>query len=126
MRKLRLWILVLPFLLFYLGVGMNILAVTVNQGEMPVYMPLGFVHACDTDVDFFGLKVHVVQQCKEGQLIDDRHTVAGPNTHLKPLVDWIQLAGSSVVSPGDCFLWLGDFLTLPLCFTWLGLLVTQK
>ena len=54
MKKLRLWILLLPFALYYLGDGMNILAVTANNGGMPVYMPVTWPGACDESIDVFG------------------------------------------------------------------------
>ena len=126
MKKLRLWILLLPFALYYLGAGMNILAVTANNGGMPVYMPVTWPGACDESIDVFGMKLqrHVI--CEEGHVLDHKHIVAGPSTHLVILTDWIQIAGDSVVSPGDCLLWLGDWLTIPMMGAWFGLLLLKE
>ena len=72
MKKLRLWILLLPFALYYLGAGMNILAVTANNGGMPVYMPVTWPGACDESIDVFGMKLqrHVI--CEEGHVLDHK------------------------------------------------------
>jgi hypothetical protein len=103
---MRLWLLLLPFILFFLGVGMNLLELSVNAGMMPVVMPLSW------------LADHPSQP---GDILDDVHMVIAKWNHLKFLCDWIQ-TGEMVCSPGDCFLWLGDWLQIPCIAAWLALL----
>ena len=127
MKKLRLWVLLLPFVLYYLGAGLNLLVITVNDGAMPVVMPFSSQCAdAPRDVDFLGMKIHVpvsLRDCKPGETLDHVHRVAIESDHLKWLEDWIQVPGLGICSPGDCFLWLGDFLTYPLVAAWFALLL---
>lgn len=98
-------VLVSPYILFGLGVFLNILAITVNQGYMPVaqsailggYVPVGTV-------------------------LDEVHRMMQHSDHLKFLCDWIQIPRESVCSPGDLCLWLGEWLMGPSFVAWLVLL----
>jgi Family of unknown function (DUF5317) len=112
MKKLRLWLLILPFALFYLGAALNLLVIAANHGTMPCVIPYGWI---PTHLPWIipGFQMDVV------------HRVINPHDiHLAFLCDWIFVPFmESVVSPGDCLLWLGDWLTVPLVSAWFALLI---
>jgi Family of unknown function (DUF5317) len=97
-KKSWLWFLVLPYSMFYLGAGLNLLVIACNHGTMPVVVPWGF-HA----------------QGLPGAMMDGVHQVYNAtDVHLAFLCDWIFVPFlDAVVSPGDCLLWLGDWLQVP-------------
>lgn len=98
-KKSLWWIPLIPSLLIVLGAFLNILAVTVNKGYMPVVIPAGW------------------GSFAPGAIVDARHVSWSSDVHLAFLCDWIQWFDSSVCSPGDMLLFLGDFLQIPvLCF----------
>lgn len=103
MRKLYLWLPFLPFALFWFGALLNVLAVTVNHGAMPVLMP------------------SVWDVVAPGSILDHRHTAWGPGVHLAILCDWIAWWDGSMASLGDMCLWLGEWLQIPVIAFWLGL-----
>lgn len=107
MRKLSLWILAVPYLLYYLGVGMNVAVICANRGTMPVAAsPWNGVDNPD------------------GQ--DTIHVKMTTESRLKVLADWVQLpAYQATASPGDLFIWLGVWLTVPSLFFWLGLILER-
>lgn len=121
MKKLRLWVLLLPFVLFYLGIGLNLLVITVNDGAMPVVMP--FSSKCSDTVEFMGHELEAPRPCNSGETLDRVHRVAQNSDHLKFLEDWIQVPHVGVCSPGDCLLWLGDWMTYPFIAAWFALLL---
>lgn len=94
------WLVWIPLLLLGLGIGMNLLAVAMNHGTMPVVLPhLGMIGGND--------KMHVA---------------ATANSRFLFLCDWIQLhATKRVVSPGDFLITAGDSLKWPLVWMWVGL-----
>ena len=79
---------------------MNLLAVMMNHGTMPVVLPhLGMIGGND--------KMHVA---------------ATANSRFLILCDWIHLhATKRVVSPGDFLITAGDSLKWPLIWMWVGL-----
>lgn len=106
LKSLKLWMPILPFVLFYLGAFCNILAITVNHGTMPVTVPLG------------------MDPPAPGTLLDGVHAQWSNGVHLAFLCDWIViLHATGVCSPGDLLLWAGDFLQIPMFFAWLSFLV---
>ena len=93
------WLVWIPLLLLGLGIGMNLLAVTVNHGIMPVVLPPSGIIADK----------------------DKMHVAATANSRFLFLCDWIQLhATKHVASPGDFLITAGDFLKWPLVWMWVG------
>lgn len=88
--KIPYWyFLLVPTFLYYLGGALNLIAMGVNHGQMPVLLPV--------DPGF-----------------DDRHILMSSATHLKFFCDWLNL-GEGIASPGDLLVWLGDS-TSTTCF----------
>lgn len=102
MKRLRLWILLLPYLLHYFGAFLNLLVITVNHGQMPVAMPPWIP----------------VEE------LPFKHCVMTHETHLNFIADWIMIWWNSAVwSPGDVFIELGDWIE-PFCLgAWAALLL---
>ena len=93
------WLVWIPLLLLGVGIGMNLLAVTVNHGIMPVVLPPSGIIADK----------------------DKMHVAATANSRFLFLCDWIQLhATKHVASPGDFLITAGDFLKWPLVWMWVG------
>jgi hypothetical protein len=102
-------ILLSPYVLYGLGVFLNVLVITANQGYMPV--------AASAIIDNrFGLGSH------PGEILDNIHRCMQASDHLKILADWIQIPRESVASPGDLCLWLGEWLQVPSFVVWLTML----
>jgi hypothetical protein len=97
-------LLAAPWALFGFGLSLNVLAISVNHGTMPVAIPTGMQDAIDA-ATAAGL-IH-------NGMIDGIHKVMVAGDHLKFLCDWIQLPGIGTASIGDLFLWLGDALKVP-------------
>ncbi len=103
MRK-AFWLLLLPYLLVYLGAALNLLAITANGGLMP-FLP------------------HTDWSVLPGDIPDPRHIVWNAHVHLGAICDWIQWFDGSVWSPGDIFREAGEWLRWPsfctaLAFLW--------
>ncbi len=77
--------IVIPPLVFGIGFAMNLLAMTVNGGQMPVLISGGCVAN-----EFRG---------------DWIHRCMTPATHLKFLCDWIIIKSVGTASPGDLLEW---------------------
>jgi hypothetical protein len=103
------WLLLSPYLLIAVGVFLNTLAITVNQGYMPV---------AKSAIVFNNLGNFPAP----GTVIDDIHRVMQPSDHLKILCDWIQIPRESVMSIGDAFLKLGIWFNGWSFVAWLALL----
>lgn len=99
LKETYVWLVWIPLLLLGLGIGMNFLAVTMNDGIMPVVLPPWGTLAA----------------------IDKMHVAATAHSRFLFLCDWIQLyTTSNVASPGDCLIKAGDFLKWPLVWMWVG------
>jgi hypothetical protein len=109
--KLRLWVLLVPVLLYALGAICNVSAITANHGAMPVVIPI-------TWRDDDGIP-------GPGDTIDERHVAWYPGARLKVLCDWIQLPGE-VASIGDLCLWTADDLARPAVIVWFTLLLSER
>ena len=98
-------VLATPYLIFALGVVLNIIAISANSGYMPVAQSAilgGYVPA--------------------GTVIDEVHRVMQNSDHLKVLCDWIQVPRQCVASPGDLCLWAGEWLMGPSFVAWLTMI----
>ena len=104
------WLVASPYLAFYLGAVLNILAVTVNHGYMPVASSPIILRHLDGIIPYPGI------------VIDEVHRQMQSSDHLKFLCDWIQIPRMSVCSPGDLFLWLGEWLEGWTFIAWLAFL----
>lgn len=99
-KETYVWLVWIPFLLIGLGIGMNLLAVTMNHGIMPVVLPGWGTIAGD----------------------DKMHVAATANSRALFLCDWIHVyAAADVASPGDYLIRAGEFLRWPLVWIWAGL-----
>lgn len=87
------------------GAISNLRVEAVNGGVMPVFMDacLGFEEA----------------------RLDAFHSCGMAATHLAGLADWIRI-GSSIYSPGDLLLALGQAITIITAISFLGLMVQRK
>lgn len=102
--KIPYWpLLVGPLATFYFGIALNAIVMGLNHSSMPVNMPVGM----------------------DLNLEDWIHSAMTAATHLKFLGDWIVIRGSGIASPGDLFIWLGDWAQIPAFFVWLSLMVTE-
>jgi len=98
-KETYVWVVWIPLLLLVLGIGMNLLAVTMNHGIMPVVLP-----SCGIIADK-----------------DKMHVAATATSRFLLLCDWIQLhAPRKVASPGDYLITAGDSLKWPLVWIWVG------
>lgn len=96
------YFLLLPTLLYYLGVFLNVGVMALNHGQMPVLMPPGLGNH---NFDF-----------------DATHVLMTNQTHLKFFCDWIW-TGDGIASPGDALLWFGDKYTNMCLAVWAALMV---
>lgn len=91
------WPLILgPQLIFWSGALLNQIAMAVNGARMPVLWAADNPWVPDTD-----------------------HSVMTHGTHLKLICDWINLH-SSILSPGDVLLSLGELITGPCFWAWIA------
>lgn len=97
------YLLAAPFVIYYAGIGLNFLAVTMNQGVMP-FIPSLMMYQQAIAAGF---------NLYPGMITDPIHKVMSSTDHLKLICDWIQIPGEGVASPGDICIWLGDALKLP-------------
>lgn len=130
-KKFRLWVLALPFLIFGLGVFSNVLVISVNHGMMPVMVPTAYMSkVCNTQSPFdqlFETRPIAQVTCAPGTVMDDAHVVYDPDhTNLVILTDWIIIPHDGAYSPGDIALALGNWLTFPCLFAWLGVALLGK
>ena len=102
------WLVASPYLAFCLGALLNILVVTANHGYMPV-------HQSAIIFNRFGWQAN-------GDVLDEIHRVMQSSDHLKILADWIEIPRIAIVSPGDLFLWLGEWLEGWTFLAWLAFL----
>jgi hypothetical protein len=96
-------LLIAPQLFFWVGAALNQLVLVANNGQMPVLFPGG----CNADI-------------REG-LAGSVHTCLESATHLKFLIDFINLGRMGIWSLGDVLITIGDALSGPLFWCWLTL-----
>lgn len=110
MRKLRLWLLIVPLAFVFVGAASNQLVLIANHDTFPVLVN--------------GHKAGEYGQGSD-QFLDDTHVVMDDNSRLKPLADIIDL-GNEIDSIGDLFIDLGLFLLWPYAtIIWATLLVSD-
>lgn len=128
LRKFPYWyLIVVPVLLFCLGVVSNQSVLIANHGKFPVMLnPAWMATQCaPIDKDDEEYAVIPAASCKKGgEMIDMTHSVMGPNSHLKALGDIIPL-GRNIYSIGDGLLYLGDWLLSFMPFMWVALVLRK-
>ena len=121
LRKFPYWYLIaIPALLFSLGIVSNQAVLVANHGKFPVMLSEGmhykYCHVAPVEL----VEIPDISCAKGGQMLDETHSVMGPNSHLKALSDIIPI-GSSIYSIGDGFITLGLWLLSFTPIAWLFL-----
>ena len=127
LRRFPYWYLILiPVLLFGLGVASNQAVLIANHGKFPVMMnPSWMAAKCSTaGMDPDDVASMPTSWCgKGGDMIDRTHSVMGSNSHLKVLADIFPIG--SIYSIGDGLLALGEWLLTFCPFMWLALTIRK-
>lgn len=97
-------LLVVPQVIFYLGAALNQLAIAINDGRMPV--------------------LDAAECNGTSSVLGEIHSCMTPASHLKIICDWINLH-TTILSPGDVLLNIGDLLIGPLFWAWLTYVLYQ-
>ena len=128
LRKFPYWYLILiPVLLFGLGITSNQAVLIANHGKFPVMMNASWMDKmCSTNSrEPDDIAAAPSAWCGDGgEMIDMTHSVMGPNSHLKALSDIFPI-GSAIYSVGDGLLSLGDWLLSFTPIMWLGLTIRK-
>lgn len=104
----RLWILLLPLAIGYLGAASNQLVLWANHDKFPVRLNAYKEAVFHSDVEQSAIPDEIKAAIIHDGLIDPIHCVMSDSTHLNLLADWIDLH-SEIDSPGDLMLDLGDW-----------------
>jgi hypothetical protein len=125
LRKFPYWYLIaVPALLFGLGVMSNQSVLVANHGKFPVMLSEGMRYKyCHVDPEEL-VDIPDISCAKGGQMIDETHSIMGPNSHLKVLSDIIPL-GSTIYSIGDGLLELSQWLLSFTLIAWLFLTIRK-
>jgi len=108
-RRIPYWyFLIIPSLMWAVGFMLNDVVISANNNQMPVFMPGG----CPLDTF-------------DSDLI---HTCMTHATRLKFLADWLIINGPhiDVASPGDFFMWGGEYLLWPCFAMWVALMIADR
>jgi Family of unknown function (DUF5317) len=126
LRKFPYWYLIaIPALLFCLGVVSNQSVLVANHGKFPVMLSKGMYYKyCTPDDPEEAVNVPAISCIKGGEMIDETHSVMGPNSHLKALSDIVPI-GSTIYSIGDGLLELGLWLLSFTPIAWLFLTIRK-
>lgn len=107
-RRARLWLVALPYLILFVGGTANQIVLHVNGGKFPVQInPTQQVGKVDVN-----------------GMLDAVHCVMTSQTRLNWLGDWIDLV-KEVDSPGDLLIDLGLFLQYPAFLLWAFILSSE-
>lgn len=130
----RLWILLLPIFLGFLGAASNQLVLAANHDKFPVMVnerKLREFEARDKEQasevqalgNLVGLDLQPPPPPDDGML-DSTHCVMTPETHLNFLADWIDLQ-EAIFSPGDLLMDIGGFLSQYAFIFWLAFVLND-
>lgn len=122
LRKFPYWYLIaIPVLLTSMGIASNQAVLVANHGKFPVMLNQTWKdHFCRLGPDE-DASDYIPASCKVGgEMLDDVHSVMGPNSHLKVLADIFPL-GHDIFSIGDGFISLGLWLLSFTPIAWLFL-----
>lgn len=128
LRKFPYWyLIVIPALLYGLGIASNQAVLISNHEKFPVMMNAVMIAKdCDSS-DYKPEELEPIPEVaciKGGEMIDLKHSIMGPNSHLKVLSD-IFLVGGRSLSIGDMLLDLGEWLFRFSSVLWLALTVRK-
>ena len=121
------YLLVIPILLYSLGVVSNQVVLIANHGKFPVLLnEAKLTKFCPSpdEIDPKYRKIACASDGSGGKYIDLTHVVMDDTSRLKLLSDVIDLH-SEIVSIGDVLIFLGDFLGGILPVMWLGLILRK-
>ena len=120
MRTSFLYILLLPYGLYYTGATLNQVVIVANHGEFPVMINPVKLH------DFIGDDDDTLAQVQATGMIDDVHCIMTSKTHLNYLSDIFELRHDGIYSVGDFMLMAGESLEFPTFFAWLALIIYKE
>ncbi len=125
LRKFPYWYLILiPVLLFGLGVASNQAVLVANHGKFPVMLNAAWSERmCSVPADVDPSDIPASSCMKGGEMIDKTHSVMGPNSHLKFLADIFPIG--SIYSIGDGLIALGEWLLSFCPYMWLALVIRK-
>jgi hypothetical protein len=142
LRRFPYWyLLAIPALVWALGIASNQAVLVANHGKFPVMLNATWmVKMCtiptmeqvgiDPDDEEMVAKYKQVvanipaSSCRKGgEMIDETHSVMGPNSHLKALSDIFPLG--SIYSIGDAGIYLGEYLLGFSPIMWLALVIRK-
>jgi hypothetical protein len=104
----RLWILLLPILISYVGAASNQLVLWVNHDKFPVRLNAYKTAVFRTEVEDSDMPSAIKAAILADGLIDPIHCVMSDSTHLNFLADYIDLH-TAIYSPGDLLLDFADW-----------------
>jgi Family of unknown function (DUF5317) len=124
LRKFPYWYLIaVPVLLFGLGMASNEAVFITNHGKFPVMMnEAQYSRNCTASEETKGAPPSAC--VNGGQMLDYRHSIMGPNTHMKVLADIFPIAGFTY-SIGDGFLAASEWLFSFTPYMWLILTIRK-
>jgi len=128
LRRFPYWYLIaVPILLICLGIGSNQAVLVANHGKFPVMANAAWVdmYCSAKDADPEELASTPPSSCVNGgEMLDETHSIMGPNSHLKVLADIFPL-GHAIYSIGDGLLYLGFWLFSFSPYMWLALTIRK-
>lgn len=135
LRKFPYWyLLAIPILLICMGVASNQAVLVANHGKFPVMLNATWMDkmcslpVANTEDETYDREVARIpaSSCKRGgEMIDDVHSVMGPNSHLKVLADIFPVDRENIYSIGDGFIYLGSWLMSFAPIAWLALTIRK-
>lgn len=119
-----LWLIAVPVLSIFLGAASNQVVLVANHGKFPVMINDAFyAKFCtippDADPELIAM-IPPIACLKGGQMIDEVHSIMGPNSHLKLLSDIFPL-GDAIYSVGDGLINFGSWMLTFSPIAWLFL-----
>jgi hypothetical protein len=104
----RLWILLLPLAIGYLGAASNQVVLWANHDKFPVRLNAYKTAVFHAEIASADLPSEIKTAILSDDLIDPVHCVMSDSTHLNLLADWIDLH-TAIYSPGDLLIESGDW-----------------
>ena len=142
LRRFPYWyLLLIPALFYVLGIASNQVVLVANHGKFPVMLnatwkekmctiPTMEQIGLDSDDDEMVAEYKQAvaripaSSCKKGgEMIDETHSIMGPNSHLKVLSDIFPLG--AIYSIGDGGIFLGEYLLGLSPLMWLALAIRK-
>jgi hypothetical protein len=136
-RSSMLWLLILPYAVYYTGVASNQLVLFVNHDKFPVmYSPTKeaiWLAAADKELqeNLHGKhpdleEAEVIRYSVEHGMIDETHCIMTGETHLNALADIFDFHSEGIQSIGDLSIDLGHEMKDTLPFIWVALILYKE